>query len=318
MERLLVLEDGSTYRGRSFGGENFRIGELVFNTSMTGYQEILTDNAYCGQIVMMTYPLIGNYGINRDDYESIDPATFGLVVKDYCEKPSNWRSQESLDHFLKRANIPGIYGVDTRAISRKLRDKGNMKATLCNTDADIEKVVEELKNTELLKDQVSSVSTKKVYPMPNRGKKVVVVDFGVTMSTLRDLSKCGLDLIVVEHDASVETIMSFYPDGVCLSSGPGNPCDLTSQIEVVKELMKQTVATNKVKITHQNHGYAVDVDSLEAASLEMTYQALNDKSCEGIEHKEYPAFGIQFYPQTGDALYGKFVEMIEKGDHNNA
>lgn len=354
MERLLVLEDGSTYRGRSFGGENFRIGELVFNTSMTGYQEILTDNAYCGQIVMMTYPLIGNYGINRDDYESIDPATFGLVVKDYCEHPSNWRSQESLDHFLKRANIPGIYGVDTRAISRKLRDKGNMKATLCNTDADIEKVVEELKNTELLKDQVSSVSTKKVYPMPNRGKKVVVVDFGVTMSTLRDLSKCGLDLIVVEHDASVETIMSFYPDGVCLSSGPGNPCDLTSQIEVVKELMKQTVvfgiglgyqlialasgatvskmgfghhgsnipvteiATNKVKITHQNHGYAVDVDSLEAASLEMTYQALNDKSCEGIEHKEYPAFGIQFYPQTGDALYGKFVEMIEKGDHNNA
>lgn len=145
MERLLVLEDGSTYRGRSFGGENFRIGELVFNTSMTGYQEILTDNAYCGQIVMMTYPLIGNYGINRDDYESIDPATFGLVVKDYCEQPSNWRSQESLDHFLKRANIPGIYGVDTRAISRKLRDKGNMKATLCNTDADIEKVVEELK-----------------------------------------------------------------------------------------------------------------------------------------------------------------------------
>ena len=183
MERLLVLEDGSTYRGRSFGGENFRIGELVFNTSMTGYQEILTDNAYCGQIVMMTYPLIGNYGINRDDYESIDPATFGLVVKDYCEQPSNWRSQESLDHFLKRANIPGIYGVDTRAISRKLRDKGNMKATLCNTDADIEKVVEELKNTELLKDQVSSVSTKKVYPMPNRGKKVFVVDFGVTMST---------------------------------------------------------------------------------------------------------------------------------------
>ena len=354
MERLLVLEDGSVYRGRSFGGDNFRIGELIFNTSMTGYQEILTDNAYCGQIIMMTYPLIGNYGINRDDYESIDPAAFGLVVKDYCEQPSNWRSQESLDHFLKRANIPGIYGVDTRAITRKLRDKGNMKATLCNVDADIEKVVEELKNTELLNDQVPSVSTKKIYPMPNRGKKVVVVDFGVTMSTLRDLSKCGLDLIVVEHDASVETIMSFYPDGVCLSSGPGNPCDLTSQIEVVKELMKQTVvfgiglgyqlialasgatvskmgfghhgsnipvteiATNKVKITHQNHGYAVDTDSLEAASLEMTYQALNDKSCEGIEHKKYPAFGIQFYPQTGDALYGKFVEMIEKGDHNNA
>lgn len=209
-----------------------------------------------------------------------------------------------------------------------------MKATLCNTDADIEKVVEELKNTELLKDQVSSVSTKKVYPMPNRGKKVVVVDFGVTMSTLRDLSKCGLYLIVVEHDASVETIMSFYPDGVCLSSGPGNPCDLTSQIEVVKELMKQTVvfgiglgyqlialasgatvskmgfghhgsnipvteiATNKVKITHK----IMDMPLMQIAQKllhQKTYQALNDKSCEGIEHKEYPAFGIQFYPQTG-------------------
>ena len=352
MERLLVLEDGSVYRGHAFGSDEFRIGELVFNTSMTGYQEILTDNAYCGQIVLMTYPLIGNYGINRDDYESIDPAVFGFVVKDYCEQPSNWRSQETLDNFLKREHIPGIYGVDTRAITRKLRDKGSMKAMLCNADADIDQIVESLKNEELMKHPVAQVSTKKIFPMPNRGKKVVVVDFGVTMSTLRDLSKCGLDLIVVGHDASVETIMSFHPDGVCLSSGPGNPNQLQNQVEIVRELMKQTVvfgiglgyelialasgatvskmgfghhgsnipvtevATNKVKITRQNHGYTVDQDSLEAACLEMTYQALNDKSCEGIVHKEYPAFGIQFYPQAGDGLYEKFVDMIEKGDHN--
>ena len=171
MERLLVLEDGSVYRGKAFGSDNFRIGELVFNTSMTGYQEILTDNSYYGQIVMMTYPLIGNYGINRDDYESIDPVVFGFVVKDYCEEPSNWRSQQNLDSFLKAHNIPGIYDVDTRAITLKIREEGTMRATLCDPDADIDKVVETLKNTDYLHDQVSHVSTNKIYPVP-KGRKL--------------------------------------------------------------------------------------------------------------------------------------------------
>lgn len=353
MERLLVLEDGSVYRGQAFGSDNFQVGELVFNTSMTGYQEILTDNAYCGQIVMMTYPLIGNYGINRDDYESINSSIFGFVVKDYCDQPSNWRSKETLDSFLKRENIPGIYDIDTRAITRKLRDNGVMKAMLCNADANIDEVVETLKNAQEIHDQVKNVSTAKIFPIPNdHGKKVVVVDFGAKLSTLRELSKLGLDLVVVPYDTSIETIMGFHPDGVILSSGPGNPEDMETQVQMVKELIGKTVVfgmglgyqlialacgakitkmgfghhganipvtdlkTNEVKITNQNHGYAVDIESLENTELSMTYQALNDKSCEGISHDKYACFGVQFYPQPNQGLYEQLIEMIEKGDHN--
>lgn len=352
MERLLVLEDGSVYRGQAFGSDNFKIGELVFNTSMTGYQETLTDNAYCGQIVMMTYPLIGNYGINRDDHESIDSSVFGFVVKDYCDEPSNWRSKETLDSFLKRKNIAGIYDVDTRAITRKLRDNGTMKATLCNVDADVDAVVESLKEAINLHDQVERVSSTKIFPMPNSGKKVVVVDFGAKLSTLRELSNRGCDLIVVPHDASVETIMGFHPDGVLLSSGPGDPRDLGDQIDMVKELVGKTVVfgiglgeqllalacgarvvkmtfghhgsnipvveleTGEVKITNQNHGYAVDIESLKNTKLTMTYQALNDKSLEGFKHNDYPCFGVQFYPESNQGLFTQFIEMMEKGDHN--
>lgn len=186
-ERYLVLEDGSVYRGKAFGSDEFKIGELVFNTSMTGYQEILTDNSYCGQIVMMTYPLIGNYGINRDDYESIVPAVFGFVVKDYCDAPSNWRSQETLDSFLKRENIPGIYGVDTRAITRKLRDHGVMKATFANPGDDIDAIVKSLKEADDLHDQVSRVASGKIFPIPNRGKKVVLMDFGAKLGIVLSL-----------------------------------------------------------------------------------------------------------------------------------
>lgn len=358
MERLLVLEDGSVYRGKAFGSDNFQIGELVFNTSMTGYQEILTDNSYCGQIVMMTYPLIGNYGINRDDYESIEPAVFGFVVKDYCENPSNWRSQETLGNFLERENIPGIYGVDTRAITRKIRDKGTMRATLCNADADIEKVVETLKNTDYLHDQVARVASSKLFAVPNRGKKVVVIDFGAKLGIVRELSKRGCDIVVVPYNATAETIMGFHPDGVMLSNGPGNPEDLPETIETIRQLIPQTVVfgiclghqlislacgaktyklkfghrggnhpvvdlkTGKVEITSQNHGYAVDIDSLKDTRLEMTHQALNDKSCEGVKHKDHPCFSVQFHPEASagpedsQCLFDVFIDLMEKEEEN--
>ncbi len=350
MERLLILEDGSVYRGQGFGCDNFRIGELVFNTSMTGYQEILTDNAYCGQIVMMTYPLIGNYGINRDDYESIDSSIFGFVCKDYCDTPSNWRSKETLDSFLKRENIPGIYDVDTRAIARKIRDNGVMKAVLANSDADVDALVNLLKSTPLDTNQVARVSTAKVFPIPNHGKKVVVVDFGARLSTLRDLSNLGLDLIVVPYDASYETIMGFHPDGVVLSSGPGDPNSLYQHVGLIRQLLGKTVlfgiglgaqlialacggkvekmrfghhganvpvtdiATNKVLITQQNHIFAIDSESIETTDLVMTHRSLNDQSCEGIQHRYHPCFGVQFYPELNQGYYEKFVEMIMKGD----
>ena len=211
MERLLILEDGSVYKGLAFGSDNFQMGELVFNTSMTGYQEIITDNSYCGQIVMMTYPWIGNYGINSDDNESMIPALFGFVVKDYNDMPSNFRSQENLDTYLKKVKIPGIYGIDTRAITLKIRQAGTMKAILANPDADVDAIVQNLKKQDYLHDQVKRVSTTKAFPIPNRGKRVVLMDFGAKLGIVRELSKRGCDLIVVPYDTSAETILSYHP-----------------------------------------------------------------------------------------------------------
>ena len=344
MERLLILEDGSVYRGTAFGSDNFQIGELVFNTSMTGYQEILTDNSYCGQIVMMTYPLIGNYGINRDDN----------VVKDYCEYPSNFRCSETLDDFLKRENIPGIYDIDTREITMKIRNVGTMKAVMANVDADVDVVVAGLKAADFLHDQVARVSTNKVFPIPNRGKKVVLMDFGAKLGIVRELSKRGCDLVIVPYDTPASTILSYRPDGVMLSNGPGDPTDVKVAIETIKELIPQTVvfgiclghqlislacgaktyklkfghrganhpvvnlSTGKVEITSQNHGFAVDIDSLKDTRLEMTHQALNDKSCEGVRHKDYPCFAVQYHPEASAGpedsryLFDQFIELMEE------
>ena len=157
MKRLLILEDGSVYEGEGFGSSQYQMGELVFNTGMSGYQEVLSDLSYCGQIVMMTYPMIGNYGVNRDDFESLDPAVFGFVVRECCNAPSNWRSDYTLDEFLKQKGIPGIQGIDTRAITRKLRNSGTMKAIMADADANVEEVVANLKNHELMHDQVATV-----------------------------------------------------------------------------------------------------------------------------------------------------------------
>ena len=354
MERLLILEDGSVYRGQGFGSDELKTGELVFNTSMTGYQEILTDNSYCGQIVMMTYPLIGNYGINRDDYESIEPAVFGFVTRDLCQSPNNWRSQETLDDFLKDHNIPGIYDVDTRAITRKLRNKGTMRAMMANPDTDIEAAVKQLQETDYLHDQVARVSSSKIFPIPNRGHKVVLMDFGAKLGIVRELSRRGCDLIVVPWDTDAQTILSYHPDGVMLSNGPGDPEDVPQAIETIRQLMGKTVIfgiclghqlislacgaktyklkfghrganhpvvdleTGKVDITSQNHGFAVDIDSLADTKLELTHKALNDGSCEGVRHKELPVFSVQFHPEASAGpedtayLFDKFVAMMDK------
>lgn len=358
MKRYLVLEDGSSYEGEGFGYDQFRIGELVFNTSMTGYQEILTDNSYCGQIVMMTYPLIGNYGINNDDNESVEPAVFGFVVKDCCEAPSNFRCKETLDAYLKRVKIPGIYGLDTRAITRKIRSLGTLKASFCSTEEEIPALAESLKQADFLHDQVARVSTKNVYPIPGRGKKVVLMDFGVKLSILRELSRRGCDLIVVPYDTTAEEIMAFHPDGVMLSNGPGDPADLTGVIETIRELIPQTtifgiclgcqlialaggaktyklkfghrganhpvknLETGKVEITSQNHGFAVDIDSLNNTRLEMTHQALNDGSCEGVKHLDYPCFAVQYHPEANAGpqdsryLFDVFMTLMEGGEQD--
>lgn len=354
MKRNLILEDGSVYQGEAFGSDNYQIGELVFNTGMSGYQEVLSDLSYCGQIVMMTYPMIGNYGINRDDFESLDPAVFGFVVRECCEKPSNFRGDLTLDEFLKLKDIPGIAGVDTRAITRKLRTSGTMRAIMAEEDADVESIVKMLKESPLLHDQVARVSTQKPFPIPSRGKKVVLMDFGAKHGIIRELSRRNCDLVVVPYDTKANAILALHPDGVMLSNGPGDPKDMEGAIDVIKELIGKVpvfgiclghqlislacgantiklkfghrgcnhpvmnLSTGKVEMTSQNHGYAVEEESLKGTDLIMSHQALNDKSVEGVRHSKYPVFSVQYHPEAAPGpedsnyLFDQFMDMMEK------
>lgn len=354
MERLLVLEDGTIYRGFAFGSDIFRIGELVFNTSMTGYQEIITDNSYCGQIVTMTYPLIGNYGINGDDNESLEPALFGLAVRDYCPEPNNWRSRETLDQYLKQKGIPGIYGIDTRALTLKIREAGTMKAAMAAADADTDTLVSQLRSADYLHDQVKRVSTARPFPVPNRGHKVVLMDFGEKLGIIRELSKRNCDLIVVPWNTDAEQIMEYRPDGVMLSNGPGDPADIPEAIDTVRRLLGQVsifgiclghqlislacgartfklkfghrgsnhpvknLSTGRVEITAQNHGYSVDIGSLAGTGLEVTHESLNDKTCEGVRHQEFPVFSVQYHPEASSGphdsnyLFDEFIALMDR------
>lgn len=360
MERLLVLEDGTIYRGFAFGSDIFRIGELVFNTSMTGYQEIITDNSYCGQIITMTYPLIGNYGINGDDNESLDPALFGLAVRDYCPEPNNWRSRETLDQYLKQKGIPGIYGIDTRALTLKIREAGTMKAAMAAADADTDTLVSQLRSADYLHDQVKRVSTARPFPVPNRGHKVVLMDFGEKLGIIRELSKRNCDLIVVPWNTDAEQIMEYRPDGVMLSNGPGDPADIPEAIDTVRRLLGQVsifgiclghqlislacgartfklkfghrgsnhpvknLSTGRVEITAQNHGYSVDIGSLAGTGLEVTHESLNDKTCEGVRHQEFPVFSVQYHPEASSGphdsnyLFDEFIALMDREYAGNA
>src|SRR5690606_22763881 len=189
MKRQLILEDGTVFVGEGFGGKTEKIGEVIFNTGMTGYQEILSDPSNCGHIVTLTYPLIGNYGINRDDFESIHPSISGLIVNEVCDHPSNFRSQFSLDEYLKSNNIQGLSGIDTRKLTRKIRQNGTLKGAICGTDVNVDEIVKELKNTPVSTDLVKQVSTKSAYPSPGRGHRIVLVDFGMKHSILHELNK---------------------------------------------------------------------------------------------------------------------------------
>src|SRR5690606_2191355 len=214
MKKKLILESGEVFHGEGFGAELETAGEVVFNTGMTGYQELISDPSYCGQIVCMTYPLIGNYGINRDDYESIEPAIKGLIVKELCDFPSNFRTQITLDELFKKKNLSGISGIDTRKLTRILRNHGVVKGKIVNADADENTVVAELKSTTFPTNQVETVSTKTPYANPGRGFKVVLVDFGSKLGIIRELSQRNCDITVVSQDVTAEEILLMNPDGV--------------------------------------------------------------------------------------------------------
>lgn len=351
-KRLLILEDGTIFEGEAFGADIDVTGEIVFNTGMTGYQESITDQSYNGQILTFTYPLVGNYGINRDDYESISPTCKGVVVSEYARRASNWRNQMSFDDFLKSKNIPGISGIDTRALTKKIRHHGTMKATLADDGDSVEHLKDQLRATVLPSNNIEQVSTKTAYPAPGVGKTIVLVDFGLKHSILRELSKRKANVTVVPHDTSAEAILKLNPDGVMLSNGPGNPTDVPHALGMIRGIQGKIpifgicmghqlfalangaetykmrfghrgfnhavreIASGRIDFTSQNHGYAVKRDTLPSC-LMVTHEEINDKSVEGVRHREYPAFSVQFHPDAApgphdtDYLFDDFLEMID-------
>jgi carbamoyl-phosphate synthase small subunit len=334
MQARLLLEDGTLFTGRSFGAEGAVIGEVVFNTGITGYQEVLSDPSYCGQIVTMTYPLIGNYGVTRNDFESIIPYVHGFVVRRHEPVPSNWRAETPLDVLLKEAGIPGISEVDTRMLTRIIRHHGTMKGIITTGSEPVEELMERLQATPIMRDQVARTSTKSFINVPGGGERIVLMDFGAKSGILRELTRRGCDVMVVPYDTTAEQIRRLNPDGIQLSNGPGDPKDVGVAVNTIRELLgeypifgiclgHQLLAlacgadTEKLKfghrggnhpvkdlvsgrcyITSQNHGYTVREDSIAGTGLEITHINNNDKTIEGLRHTKYPAFSVQYHPEA--------------------
>jgi len=333
---LIVLEDGTVYEGWAFGAFGEKVGEIVFNTSMTGYQEILTDPSYKGQIVTMTYPLIGNYGTNSEDLESDGPKVEGFIVRDYSRAWSNWRGEESLEDFLKRHGIIGIEGVDTRALTRHIRLQGAMKGCISTEDLDPQRLLQKAREwTGLIgQDMVKYVTCQKPYKWSHEGRfKVVAYDFGVKRNILRILSRLGCEITVVPAWTKAEEAMELNPDGIFLSNGPGDPQGVPYAVEEIKKLFDKRpifgiclghqllclafggktyklkfghrggnhpvkdLITGRISITSQNHGFCVDPESLPS-EVEITHINLYDHTLEGIRHKKLPIFSVQFHPEA--------------------
>lgn len=361
-KRMLVLEDGNVFKGFGFGSDKETIGEVVFNTGMTGYQESITDQSYNGQLLTFTYPLIGNAGINRDDYESIFPTTRAVIVKEFARRPSNWRSRMNLDDFLKEKDIPGLTGVDTRRLTRVIREHGAMKAILTDHTDETDKLIERLKSISLPTDQVAQVSTERPYVSPQNGRRVIVIDFGLKHSILHELNKRACHVTVLPHDTKAETILNLKPDGVMLTNGPGDPKDLPYAHDMIRELQKHVpifgiclghqlialangadtfkmafghrgfnhpvreIATGRIDFTSQNHGYAVAEESIDKNELRITHIEINDGTVEGLRHRRYPVFSVQYHPDAApgphDAadLFDQFIEAMDawKVEETNA
>jgi len=352
---ILVLEDGSVYEGFSFGAETDSYGEAVFNTSMAGYQEMLTDPSYAGQILVPTYPLIGNYGTNDHDAESNRIQVRGFIVREACDTPSHYLNGRTVHQYLAESNIPGIYGVDTRAITRKLRSAGVMMGMITSSKTGAEALEEIRKLTPYGEtDFVSTVSTEKQYEWKNEGSEyhVVALDCGLKYNILRLLCEQGCHVTVVPCTTSAEDILGLNPDGIMLSPGPGDPELLDYIVAEVKKLVGKKpmmgiclgnqliarsfggrnfklkfghrggnhpvreLATGRIHITAQNHGYAVDPDTI-GSELEVTHINLNDGTVEGLKHKELPIFSIQYHSEASPGpldnvyLFKQFMDRVK-------
>ena len=386
MKAILALSDGTYYIGRGFGAEGEVVGEVVFNTSMTGYQEILTDPSYEGQLVAMTYPEIGNVGVNPEDVEAQKPFVKGFIVKEYCAKPSNWRATRTLADYMREHGIVGIEGIDTRALVRRLRDQGSQEAIISTRSDNPEELIAKAKASPGLvgRDLVKEVSCREAYdwneggwelgegyrkrkesegPQKKRKTKnpsldrpgyfVVAYDFGIKRNILRGLAESGCRVKVVPASTPAEEVLALNPDGIFLSNGPGDPDAVPYAKENVQKLLGKKpifgiclghqimglalggktyklkfghhggnqpvmdLITKKVEITAQNHGFAVDADSLKDAAV-VTHVNLNDNTVEGLAHKEMPIFSVQYHPESSpgphDAsyLFKRFIDMMEK------
>lgn len=355
MKALIALEDGTVFEGKGFGIEGEKEGEIVFNTSMTGYQEIMTDPSYKGQIVAMTYPLIGNYGVNEEDVESKGPKVEGFIAREFSKITSNFRATDDLVDYFRKHNILAVEEVDTRALTRHLRTRGAMKGIVSTGDLDRENLVRKAKQWRGIVgvDLVKEVTCNTVYEynevqnsgdaiVRDQGLKVAVMDFGVKQNILRLLKRMGCTVIVVPADTKAEDILAMKPDGVLLSNGPGDPEGVPYAIAEIRKLFGklpifgiclgqqllglayggktyklkfghrganqpiQETATGKVFITSENHGFAVDVDSVKDHPVRVTHINLNDKTVEGIEHRELPIFSVQYHPEASPGPHDSY------------
>lgn len=357
MRALLMLENGKIFYGESFGAQGEVIGEIVFNTGMTGYQEVITDPSYYGQIVTMTYPLIGNYGINNDDSESYQPQVKGFIVRENCSHPSNWRSQKTLDEYLIKHNIIALSGIDTRALTKLLRENGTMRGIITNNvNFNKEEAVHNILQYNI-NNAVSHVTTNKIIHYGGVESKIAILDLGYKRNIVNSLLRRWCDVYIFPSNTNYQDILKINPDGIMLTNGPGDPQECVQEIETIKQLAGKIpmfgiclghqltalafgarstklkyghrgcnhpvkdLKKQKTYITSQNHGYTILADSLNNDIMEVSHINMNDNTVEGIQYKNMPLFTVQFHPEASpgpmDTAY-LFDEFINMVKQNSS
>ena len=352
--KKLVLENGTVFEGFGFGADRDAVAELVFNTSMVGYQEIVSENSYFEQLVVLTYPIIGSYGVNDEDDECKNPNIGGLIVRDYNDMPSNFRYTKTLSEAMEEDNIPGIHGLDTRALTRLIRESGPMKAMITSIDTPVEEALEAIAEWAPSKDAVAKVSCKKRWyaRTPNHKYSVVAVDCGIKLSSIKNLNKLGCNVTVVPYNTTAEEVLSLQHDGLFIYDGPGNPEDVPSVVKLIRDLQGQmpilgvelghqlvclangakivrmkaghhgcnhpirNLDTGKIEFAPQSHNYMLDPESVDGTTLRITHVNVLDGTPEACESTVYPTLSAQFDLNGEHPLYEKFLKLMEEGKRN--